>query len=129
MTRAVITAMCIITAMCNGLYRTARAVAHRVVSVTHTAVLLTLIALISVPIMGFYVPTVGAQQPRVVTCTLKRETATGNSRSEVAYYECVSPSGAVIPSVTFILKTDAPGELWLRQLDGRTVDVQLVVVR
>lgn len=93
---------------------------------TRSAVLCTLIALLGVLTTSSHVT---AQQPRVVTCTLTRETATGNSRAEVAYYECLPPSGAVIPSVTFILKTDAPGELWLRQLEGRTVDVQLIVVR
>ena len=90
--------------------------------------LVAVITLFAIPITGRTVPASG-QQPIVATCTIQKETATGNSRSEVAYYECRSVNGAVIPSVTFLVVTDAPGELWLRQLEGRTVDVRLDVVR
>ena len=103
--------------------------------------IMALITLCSVPITGYRVPNMGivdrteaipptsGPQPRIVTCTIQKDTATGNSRSEVAYYECRQVNGAVIPSVMFIVVTDAPGDLWLRQLEGRTVDVTLQVVK
>lgn len=68
------------------------------------------------------------QRPAILTCQVKTEDATGNSRSEVAYYECTALNGGVVPAVTFIVKTDTPGELWLRQLVGRTVDLRLEAV-
>lgn len=92
----------------------------------HIAAALLVMALVAVFMTSVYVT---AQQPVIATCVLSAETATGNSRSEVAYYECLPESGAVVPSVTFVVHADTPGHLWLRQLAGRTVDVQLVTVR
>ena len=70
-----------------------------------------------------------AQRPSVVTCRIEQEVATGNNRSEVAYYQCLAVNGAIVPGVTFIVHVDAPGELWLRQLVGRTVDVSIEAVK
>jgi hypothetical protein len=82
-----------------------------------------------IPESGMTAPGLGMQQPSVVTCKIQNETATANGRSEVAYYECIAVNGAIVPAVTFVVFSDGAGELWLRQLVGRTVDVRLEVVQ
>lgn len=85
------------------------------------------IALICGMMTAFHVT--AEQRPAVVTCTLDTESATGNTRTEVMYYECLAVNGAVVPSVTFIVHGGSAGDEWLRELSGRTVDVRLEVVK
>jgi hypothetical protein len=59
---------------------------------------------------------------RITTCLLAAESDTVNHRSEMAYYNC----GA---SAAFMMVVDAPGELRLRELSGRTVDILVEVVK
>ena len=54
----------------------------------------------------------------VTTCTLEAEDGVKNNRGEVAYYNCGT-------TAAFMVVTDSPGELHLRQLKGQTVDVVL----
>lgn len=84
----------------------------------------------AVPTSGMVLPITGiGQRAGVATCTIQQETATDNSRRELAYYECLAVNGAIVPAVTFVVFADSSGELWLRELTGRTVDVRLEVVR
>jgi hypothetical protein len=83
----------------------------------------------AIPESGTTAPALGMQSPQVVTCIVQPETATQNSQKGVAYYECLALNKAVLPFVTFAVFSDGAGELWLRQLVGRTVDVRLEVVQ
>ncbi len=63
-----------------------------------------------------------AHRVTIATCVVEAEDQTRNNRGEVAYYLCGLRA-------SFLMVVGSSGELHLRELVGRTVDVQMEVVK
>ena len=63
-------------------------------------------------------PLLAASSIRITSCTLKAEDSTVNNRAEIVYYTCEGPN-----IVIFAVHQGSAGEMRLRELVNRTVDV------
>ncbi len=64
---------------------------------------------------------IASQNITIITCQVEGD-GTVNNRSEVAYYNCG-------PRVAFMLVTDSPGELRMKSLLGKVVDLKVEPVQ